>query len=220
MAVNTFTKTGTKATTAAKLDAAVFGVNTDNHELIKLAYDAYTANGRGNYAVTKTRAEVSGGGRKPWKQKGTGNARVGSTRSPIWRSGGITFGPTGNENYSKGMNVKAKRLAIRQALTFAAADNKITVIEDFVSKEGKTSETVALLKKLGVNRRILIVVNSINPELLQSVRNLQDVKVIQATYVNVFDALNADAIVFTADALKATTEWLTAAPVSRTKEIN
>jgi large subunit ribosomal protein L4 len=213
MAINTFTKTGTKATTAAKLDQAVFGVNTDNHELLKLAYDAYLANGRGNYAVTKTRGEVSGGGRKPWKQKGTGNARVGSTRSPIWRSGGITFGPTGNENYTKSMNVKAKRLAIRQALTIAATDNKISVIEDLVSKEGKTSETAALLKKLGVNRRILLVVNTLSPELLHSVRNLQDVKVTQSTYLNVFDTLNADAIVFTTEALAAATTWLSAPTV-------
>jgi large subunit ribosomal protein L4 len=220
MAVNTYTTTGTKATVAAKLDKAVFGVDTDNHELLKLAYDAYLANGRGNYAVTKTRAEVSGGGRKPWKQKGTGNARVGSTRSPIWRSGGITFGPTGNENYTKGMNVKAKRLAIRQALTIAATDNKISVIEDLVSKEGKTSETATLLKKLGANRRTLLVVNTLNPELLQSVRNLQDVKVIKATYLNVFDTLNADAIVFTTEALTAATEWLSAATVKPPKGTN
>jgi large subunit ribosomal protein L4 len=217
MAVNTYTKSGTKATTAAKLDKAVFGVETENHELLKLAYDAYLANGRGNFAVTKTRGEVRGGGKKPWKQKGTGNARVGSTRSPIWRSGGITFGPTGEENYTKALNVKAKRLAIRQALSIAATDNKISVIEDLVSKEGKTSETVALLKKLDANRRVLLVVNTISPELLQSVKNLKDVKVVQSTYLNVFDTLNADSIVFTNDALAAATTWLAASTVKGTK---
>src|SRR5437588_4192647 len=85
--------------------------------------------------ATKTRGLVRGGGKKPWRQKGTGRARFGSTRNPIWRGGGITFGPTGEENYSKQLNTKAKRTAIRQALTFASAANKITVIEDIVSKE-------------------------------------------------------------------------------------
>src|SRR5438034_30161 len=110
-AIATYTKAGTKATTAAKLDKAVFGLEVGNHELLKSAYTAYLANGRDNLAVTKTRGEVRGGGKKPWKQKGTGRARFGSSRVPIWRGGGITFGPTGLENYSKSMNTKAKRQA-------------------------------------------------------------------------------------------------------------
>src|SRR5271154_4341636 len=136
MAVATFTTAGAKATTAAKLDKAVFGVEITNHELLKAAYVAYLANGRGNNAVTKTRGLVSGGGKKPWRQKGTGRARFGSSRNPIWRGGGITFGPTGEENYTKQLNVKAKRLAIRQALSLSSASNKVVVIEDIVSKEG------------------------------------------------------------------------------------
>src|SRR6201986_785729 len=104
----TYTKAGTKATTAAKLSKTVFDVVPENHQLLKDAYIAYLANGRANYATTKTRGLVSGGGRKPWKQKGTGRARFGSSRVPIWRGGGIVFGPTGNENYSKDLNVKAK----------------------------------------------------------------------------------------------------------------
>src|SRR5690554_5322771 len=98
MSVATYTKSGTKATTPAKLDKSVFGVETNNHELLKLAYTAYLANGRDNLAVTKTRTQVNGGGRKPWRQKGTGRARTGSSRNPIWRGGGIVFGPTGEEN--------------------------------------------------------------------------------------------------------------------------
>src|ERR1700761_3330085 len=133
MAVATYTKTGTKATTPAKLDKAVFGVEAKNHDLLKQAYTSYLANGRENLAVTKTRGLVRGGGKKPWKQKGTGRARFGSSRGPIWRGGGITFGPTGQENYSKQMNTKAKRQAIRQALSDAATTNKIVVIEDIAS---------------------------------------------------------------------------------------
>ena len=145
MAIPTYTKTGSKATTPAKLDKAVFGVMPENHELLKLAYTAYLANGRENLATTKTRGLVSGGGKKPWKQKGTGRARTGSSRNPIWRGGGITFGPTGQENYTKQLNVKAKRLAIRQALSVAAGDSKITVIENVTLKEAKTAELVKLL---------------------------------------------------------------------------
>src|SRR6267378_3250149 len=104
--IPTYTKSGNKATTAAKLDKDVFGVVPTNHELLKQAYVAYLANIRENLAVTKTRGLVSGGGKKPWKQKGTGRARFGSTRNPIWRGGGIVFGPTGNENYSKSLNIK------------------------------------------------------------------------------------------------------------------
>src|SRR5690606_7639392 len=105
--VATFTKTGSKATASAKLDKNIFEVPVENHELIKQAYVAYLANGRENLAVTKTRGLVSGGGRKPWRQKGTGRARFGSSRVPIWRGGGVTFGPTGEENYSKKMPLKA-----------------------------------------------------------------------------------------------------------------
>src|ERR1700743_927455 len=139
MAVSTFTASGTKATTPAKLSKEVFGVEVANHQLVRQAYDTYLANGRENLAVVKTRGLVSGGGKKPWKQKGTGRARFGSSRNPIWTGGGIAFGPTGDENYSKQLNIKAKRVAIRQALTLAEQAGKIVVIEDIVSKDGKTA---------------------------------------------------------------------------------
>jgi large subunit ribosomal protein L4 len=208
MAIATYTKSGTKATTPAKLDKAVFGVSPENQTLLKEAYDAYLANGRGNFAVTKTRGLVSGGGKKPWKQKGTGRARFGSSRNPIWRGGGIAFGPTGLENYTKQMNTKAKRLAIRQALSIAADAGRVSVIEDIVSKEGKTAEIAQLLTKVGASRNILIVVEHKTPELTRAAKNLQDVKVVAASYINVFDALNADTILFSTKALAATTEWL------------
>jgi large subunit ribosomal protein L4 len=208
MAVPTYTKSGTKATTAAKLDATVFGVTPTNHELLKLAYVAYLANGRDNLAVAKTRGLVSGGGKKPWKQKGTGRARTGSSRNPIWRGGGIVFGPTGEENYTKQINVKAKRLAIRQALSLAADDNKISVIESMALKEAKTAELAKLLKKIDANKRVLIVVENKTDELVQAARNLELVKIVQANYVNVFDTLNADRIVVTEGALKTISAWL------------
>ncbi len=209
MAVPTYTASGSKAATPAKLDAKVFGVEVANHQLLRQAYDAYLSNGRINLAVTKTRGLVRGGGKKPWKQKGTGRARFGSSRNPIWRGGGIVFGPTGQENYTKKLSVNTKRLAIRQALSLANTAGNVVVIEKLTSKDGKTAELAKLLTKLGATRTILIVVTEKTPELVRAAANLGNVSVVAATYVNVYDTLNADTIVFTADALKATEAWLT-----------
>ena len=206
----TYTTSGSKAQATAKLDKSVFDVVVKDHTLLKDAYVAYMANGRDNFAQVKTRGLVSGGGRKPWKQKGTGRARFGSSRNPIWRGGGIVFGPTGNENYTKKLNAKAKRLAIRQALSLAAASNKLVVIEDLSSKDGKTSELSKLLAKLGATRRTLLAVDHKSEELVRASANLQDVKVTQATYLNVYDILNADTIILTNKALDMVHEWLKA----------
>lgn len=206
--VPTFTKSGAKAATAAKLDAAVFAVMPENHELLKLAYSAYLANGRDNLAQTKTRGLVRGGGKKPWKQKGTGRARFGSSRNPIWRGGGIAFGPTGEENYSVKVNVAAKRLALRQALSMAAAENRITVIEAVDFKDGKVAPVAALLTKVGAKGVTLIVSDHKDDKAERATRNLQDVKVTQANYLNVFDVMNADSIVVTEKALTVINEWL------------
>ncbi len=210
MPVPTFTASGSKATTAAKLSKDVFGVEVSNHQLVRQAYDTYLANGRENLAVVKTRGLVRGGGKKPWKQKGTGRARFGSSRNPIWRGGGIVFGPTGLENYTKKLPTTSKRLATRQALSLAADANKLIVIEKLASQEGKTSEIVKLIAKLGVTRNALIAVSVKTPELIRATANLSNVKLVSATYLNVYDIMNADSIVLTADAQKAVEAWLTA----------
>lgn len=208
MATNTFTAKGVKATTPAKLDKEVFGVEVTNHQLLKDVYVAYLANGRENNAVTKTRGLVSGGGKKPWKQKGTGRARFGSSRVPIWRGGGITFGPTGNENYSKTVNTNAKRLATRQALSLANEAGKISIVESFDTSAGKVKNTAALLDKIGAKRRILLVVDNKDDMTVRATRNLKDLKVVQATYVSVYDVLNADTIVITKPSLEIISNWL------------
>ncbi|MCA9309317.1 50S ribosomal protein L4 [Candidatus Saccharibacteria bacterium] len=192
---------------ATTLPKQVFGVEVNNHELVKRAYDAYLANSRENYAVTKTRGLVRGGGKKPWRQKGTGRARFGSSRNPIWRGGGIVFGPQGNENYSKTIPTNQKRQALRQALTIANKAKKITVA-DFVSKDGKTKGAVAFLAKNKLERRVLIVVDNKTPELERSVRNIQNVKLVQSLYLNVFDIMNADAIVLSKKSVDAVANWL------------
>lgn len=208
MATATYTKLGTKATVAAKLDKTVFDVSVENHELLKQAYVAYLSNGRQNLAVAKTRGEISGGGRKPWKQKGTGRARFGSSRNPIWRGGGIVFGPTGQENYTKKLSTQSKRLAIRQALSMASQEGKLIVLETFECKDGKVQPTVKLLDKIGAKGNILLAV-SLKDELVErATSNLQNVKAVQAKYLNVYDIVNADTIVITQKALDIVHEWL------------
>lgn len=192
----------------AKLSDAVFQVEVPNHELLKLAYDSYLAANRQVSATTKTRGEVRGGGKKPWRQKGTGRARFGSSRNPIWRGGGVVFGPLGIENYNKRLAKSTKRVALRQALTLANRDGEITVI-DAVKTTGKTREIVKLLADLNLadKRRVLLVdvKNELN---LRATANLPQVELVSPTYLSVFHILNADAIVFTKEALVATTEWL------------
>lgn len=192
---------------ATTLPKEVFSVEVANHDLVKRAYEAYLANGRGNLAQVKTRGLVSGGGRKPWRQKGTGRARVGSSRNPIWRGGGIVFGPTGNENYTKSLSTAQKRQAIRQALTLANKSKKVTVAE-FKSTDGKVKNTVDFLAKNKLSRRVLIVVDVKDELIDRATRNVENVKAVQATYLNVFDILNADHIVMTKKAVEMVKDWL------------
>src|SRR3990167_3181926 len=208
MNVATFTKTGTKATTQAKLSKAVFEAEVKNHELIKQAYITYLANGRLNLAVTKKRGEVRGGGRKPWRQKGTGRARFGSTRNPIWRGGGIAFGPTGEENYKQKLNIKAKHQALRFALSLAAKESRIVVVETFECKDGRVKPTIALLNKIGAKGSILLVVSVKDVLVERATRNIPNIKVTQAKYLNVYDIVNADTIVVSQKALEMVNEWL------------
>lgn len=208
MAVQTYTKAGTKATTTAKLDKSVFGEVPTSHELLKAAYVGYLANGRTSAARSKTRGEISGGGRKPWKQKGTGRARFGSSRNPIWRGGGIVFGPTGNENYTHKLSTNAKRQAIRQALSIAASESKVIIIESFENKDGKVAATVKLLNKIGATGNVMLVVNVKDDLAVRATNNLPNVKTVQAKYLNVYDLLNSDVLVITQDALNAVHEWL------------
>lgn len=197
----TYTKTGTKAKTATKLDKAVFEAVPKDYTLLKQAYLAYLTNSRQNAAKVKTRADVRGGGRKPWRQKGTGRARAGSIRSPIWRGGGITFGPTGAENYTKQLPRRAKLLALRQALSLKAKEKAVLVVETFEPKEGRVKEALDLLKKLKTERNVLLIVEQKNELIDRATRNLPNVSVISANYLNVFSVLNADHLVFTKPAL-------------------
>lgn len=208
MAISTYTKAGIKATTAAKLDKSVFEVDVKNHELLKNAYVATLSNRRGADATTKTRGLVSGGGKKPWKQKGTGRARFGSSRNPIWRGGGIVFGPDGSENYTKKLHTKAKRQALRQALSLAVAEKKLHIIESLDAKEGKVAPMAKLMTKLSLTGATALVVESKDANLVQATNNLKDVRLITAKYLTVNLVLDARNILVTKDALDIIHEWL------------
>ncbi len=197
----------TTKTSTQVLPSAVFSVKVENHELLKLAYDSYLANARLSSATTKQRGEVRGGGKKPWKQKGTGRARFGSSRNPIWRGGGVVFGPSGNENYTKKLPTATKRVAVKQALTLASQANKITI--DEIKTTGKTAEIAKYLLDNKLNRKTLVVVDEKTPELLRATKNIQNLILVRATYLTVFHILNADAIVIAPKAIKTIETWLT-----------
>ena len=191
---------------STKLPKSIFEVEVTNHELVKLAYDSYLSNARLASATTKQRGEVRGGGKKPWKQKGTGRARFGSTRNPIWRGGGIVFGPRGNENYTKKLSKTSKRVAVKQALTLANQAKKIVVTD--IKATGKTAEVAKFLADNKYDRKVLVVVDEKKPELMRATNNLQNVLVVRANYLSVYHILNADTILLSPKALPVLSNWL------------
>ena len=199
-----------ESTTPAKatLPKSVFAVEVENHQLLKLAYDAFLANSRLSSATTLQRGEVRGGGKKPWKQKGTGRARFGSSRNPIWRGGGVVFGPRGNENYTLKLSKTSKQVALRQALTLANKANKIVVTD--VKTTGKTAEVAKFFvdQKFDKDAKVLIVVDEKTPEIMRATNNLEKALLVRATYLSVYYILNADKIVMTPKAVKAVEAWL------------
>ncbi|HEY9729117.1 MAG TPA: 50S ribosomal protein L4 [Chroococcales cyanobacterium] len=185
----------------AALDLRVAKEETAAH-VVHRALVRQLTNARQGTASTKTRAEVSGGGRKPWRQKGTGRARAGSNRSPLWRGGGVIFGPK-PKDYNIKMNRKERRLALRTAFQSRAED--LIVVEDFAEQlpQPKTKEMIAALTRWGVQaeEKVLLILPQIEETVYLSARNISTLKIISATGLNVFDVLNADKIVTTNTAL-------------------
>ena len=173
-------------------------------------YDAITLSRnslRQGTASTKTRSEVSGGGAKPWRQKGTGRARQGSTRAPHWRHGGIVFGPHPRD-YDKKMNRKERRLALKSALAYKAIDNELVVIDAFKLESAKTKEVVSVLENLKVSKNVLIVVDELDENMVLATRNLSNVILLEANDINVLDIISADYMVVTEKAIKMIEEVL------------
>jgi large subunit ribosomal protein L4 len=174
-----------------------------NHLILSMA------NARQGTASTKTRSEVRGGGRKPWRQKGTGNARQGSIRATQWRGGGIVFGPNPNKNYTKKMNKKERRLALKSALAYKAIDNELIVIDSLEFKTNKTKEMISVLENLNIrNNKVLVVVDELTENICLAARNLANVKVVTYEEVNTLDLVNADNMLITKVALDKLEEVL------------
>ena len=180
----------------------VFGVEPNLH-VMHLALRRQLNNARQGSACAKTRAEVSGGGKKPWKQKGTGRARAGSSRSPIWRKGGIVFGPTGHENYKISQNKKEHALALRSALTLKAQAKDVIVIDELNFEAPSTKAAVEVLSKVNAKAKTLIVISEDNENLVASARNIPGVIVVKTNNLSVYDILNSDSVVFTKESVKA-----------------
>ncbi|MDI9504122.1 MAG: 50S ribosomal protein L4 [Erysipelotrichaceae bacterium] len=184
-----------------RLNSEVFGVEV-HEDAMHRAVNVYLANRRQATAKTKTRSEVRGGGKKPWRQKGTGRARAGSRRSPIWVGGGTIFGPTGNQNYRLNMNKKEHTLALKSALSLIVKEKRLIVVDEEMEIEPKTRLAVQLLKNLGAVGKVMIVVED-NVNLLRAVGNLQNVIAVEVHDVSVYDLLNTDFIIFEKATLKA-----------------
>lgn len=177
-----------------ELNDAVFGVEVNAH-LVKMAVSSQLANNRQGTQKAKTRAEVRGGGRKPWRQKGTGHARQGSTRSPQWTGGGVVFAPTPRD-YSFKLNKKERRLALKSALTSRVQENKFVVVDEFKMDEVKTKKFVEVMGNLKVNKA-LVILDSKDENVILSARNVQGVKTALTNTINVYDILKYNTVVVT-----------------------
>lgn len=190
-----------------KLDDNVWGI-TPNDQVIYESINLFMANRRQGTHSTKNRSEVSGGGRKPWRQKGTGNARQGSIRAPHWVGGGVIFGPTSNRNYTKKMNKKERRLALKSALTYKATDKAIIAVDKFDAETNKTKDMIKVLEGLKVTGKTLIVTTELTENLILATRNLSNIKVVLANELNTYDVLYVEKIIITEDAVKYVEEVL------------
>lgn len=186
-----------------ELNDAVFGVNVNEH-LVYMAVVAQLANKRQGTQKAKTRSEVSGGGRKPWKQKGTGHARQGSTRSPQWKGGGVVFAPTPRD-YTINLNKKEKRIALKSALTSRVLENKFIVVDDFAMSEIKTKKMQQTLNNLNVKKALVVCAENEKNTVL-SVRNIYGVKAASPKTINVYDILKYNTVVASKDAVKTIEE--------------
>ena len=181
------------------LSDAVFGVEVNEH-LVHMAVVQYLANRRQGTQKAKTRSEVSGGGRKPWRQKGTGHARQGSTRAPQWTGGGVVFAPVPRD-YSFKMNKKEKRLALKSVLTSRVLENKLIVLDELKMDEYKTKQFKKVMENLNVKKGLVVLAEN-DDKVERSARNLSGINTALTNTINVYDILKSDTLVLTKDAVK------------------
>lgn len=188
------------------LNENVWGIEPNDAVL----YDALTLarnNQRQGTAATKTRSEVSGGGIKPWKQKGTGRARQGSIRAPHWVGGGVVFGPH-PRSFAKKMNRKERRLALKSALSYKVIESEMIVVDSFNMETPKTKEALTALNNLKVDKKILLVVDELSDNVILATRNIKEIVLLEASEINTYDIIAADNMIITEKAVKAIEEVL------------
>ena len=188
------------------LNESVWGIEPNDTVL----YDAITLarnNQRQGTAETKTRSEVSGGGIKPWKQKGTGRARQGSIRAPHWPGGGVVFGPH-MRSYAKKMNRKERRLALKSALSYKVIESEMIIVDNFNLESGKTKEALTALNNLKATKKVLLVVDELTDNVILATRNLQNVVLLEDNEINTYDVVASDNMIITEKAVKAIEEVL------------
>ena len=190
-----------------KLSAEVFAIEPHNQAMFN-AVQVEQSNSRQATAKTKVRHEVSGGGKKPWRQKGTGRARAGSSRSPIWVGGGTVFGPVGNQNYKISQNKKEHALAVKSALSLKVSEKALVLVDNIAFEDKKTKNFVAMLDAIKAEGKVLVVVSEIDENLFASSRNVGYAKVVTSDNVSVFDLLNVDTLVASESAIKEVEEAL------------
>lgn len=188
-----------KEVSKIELAESVFGIEPNKAVMLDMVKN-YLANQRQGTQSALTRAEVSGGGRKPWRQKGTGHARQGSTRAPQWRHGGVVFAPKPRD-YSYSLNKKVKRLAMKSALSSKVAENDLIVLDAIALNEYKTKTIAAMLKAVGSEKKALIVLPELNEKVIASAANIPGVKTAMVNTLNVYDILNADKFIVVKDAV-------------------
>ena len=181
------------------LSDSIFGIEPNAAVMHQVVLSYLAAQRQGTQSAL-TRSEVSGGGRKPWRQKGTGRARQGSTRAPQWTHGGIVFAPKPRD-YKFTVNKKEKRLALKSALSVKAAENEIIVVDSIVTDEYKTKKIVAMLKAIEADKKTLIVLPEVDNKVIKSANNIPGVKTAQVNTINVYDILNADKLIIAKDAV-------------------
>ena len=204
MKIDLYSQSGDKKGTVDVSDA-MFKVVV-NDELIRLAVIRQLANGRQASAHVKTRADVRGGGKKPWRQKGTGRARFGSSRNPVWRGGGVAFGPRNVRNFSLEMPKKARRLALFSCLSQKASDSKIFALDAYQVDRPKTKDFAAMVAKLPEGRSLLVVLEAKNELIEKAAGNIPNVKTILVDYLNPHDLLTHDQVMFMEPSLKKAEE--------------
>lgn len=205
ISVKVFNKAGEEVGKVS-LDAHVFNVEPHAQAMFD-AVQVYQANSRQATAKTKVRHEVSGGGKKPWRQKGTGRARAGSSRSPIWVGGGTVFGPTGVQNFKLSQNKKEHNLALRSALS-SKTKNGLIVVDSLALDSKKTKDFANMLKALKAETKVLVVSDNLDENLILGCANLNWVKLVSTSNVSVYDVLNVDNLIISKDAIKTLQEAL------------